>query len=215
MWWAVAAAAAPYVVAALQPKTKRPDAPGMETMPDRSGEMNMIRDQAFNPQNEQWMRASEMAMDQTNRGLGKRGGLGTSIGSQIQGNTQAELANKWLEWAASRQAEAMNLINNYDRTRAGFDADQNARQHEYALAAYADQQQRNANQVKGISDMIGAGVGAYNQYQTQQRYDQMMRPPTASYGTPGQGSYTDYQMPQVGSQYAYNPKYGLGVNYGY
>lgn len=181
-WWMVAAAAAPYVAAALQGKPKRPGAPAPVAMKSRDGEINQLMDSAFNDKNPAWMNAQQRTMDETNRALGRKGMLGSSIGMQIQSNAQAQLAEAWLKEKAAREGNALNVAMNYDKGQAGWQQGQNETQYGYAMDSYKDQIQRNANQVQGMSNMINAGVGAYNQGQMQNRLDSMS--PQVNYGVP-------------------------------
>lgn len=204
MWWAVAAAAVPYVVSAMQKKPKMPGAPAPVQMTDRSGLVNQIQDTAFNPNNEVWMSASKNTMDQVNRALGRRGMLGSSIGMQMQSNTQAELAKAWLADQLSRETQAFNAIVGYDKAQAGIQGDNNMSAYNHAMNAYKDAQARNAAQVQGISNMVNAGVSAYNQGQMMDRYDQMIAKdpyPQVYYGVPGpQGP--SYNMPASNMNYS-------------
>lgn len=207
-WWMVAAAAAPYVMAALQDKPNRPGAPAPAQLTNRDGHANDMLDMAFNPNNETWMLASEQTADHVNRLLGRTGMAGSSVGAQIQMGTQAKLAQAWLENQASRQANAFNAVVNYDKAKAGIASDNANAQYNYAMDAYKDHLQRNANQVQGVSNLINAGVGYYNQDRFMDQRDQMIAgSQKPSYGVPGPSSGwqpgpppQDYQVP-AGIQY--------------
>lgn len=185
-WWAVAAAAVPYVMSAFQDKQKMPGAPAPVQTPDRTGLINQIQDTAFNPQNAIWASASKQAEDSVARTLGRRGALNTSLGMQLQSNTQAEIAKKWLEGQAERENAALNAIVGYDRMKAGLDRDNSSAAYDYSMAKYKDATTRQANQIAGMSGMINAGVNAYNQDRMMDTYNSMVeRMPQATYGTPG------------------------------
>lgn len=214
MWWTVAAAALPYVMASMQKKPKVPGGPAPVQLADRRGLDNQMIDMAFNPHNKAYEAASDKSMDQVNRALGRKGMLGSSIGMQMQGSHEAELANKWMEESGNRQIAAYNAITGHDRLAAGLEGDNSAAAYKYAMDMYKDQTQRNTNQVQGVGNMVNAGVGAYNQSEAQKRYDHMIgynQPPPApvqpSYGVPGYLPPTNYQYQMP----AYNYQPGTQV----
>lgn len=204
MWWAVAAAAAPYVIAALQKKPHRPGAPAPIPLQNRDPQIDQMMDTAFNPNSQTYNLASQHAMENVNRALGRQGMGGSSVGAQLHQGTQSKLAQAWLQEQAQRQQSAMQIAQEYDRNQAGWQAQQNDAQYKYAMDAYGEANKRNANQVAGVSNMINAGVGAYNQGQMMDRYDHMIgynQKPVVydysnqpmqispSYGAPGPSSY--------------------------
>jgi hypothetical protein len=203
MWWAVAAAAVPYVMSALQDKPKKPGAPARTGMPDRSGQVNQMLDSAFNPNNQSYQLASAATADQVNRLLARSGHAGSSGGAQLMGNTQAQLAQAWIENQAQRQSQALGAAANYDRGVAQVSQGNNDAAYQYDRMMYEDQLKRNANQVQGVSNMIGAGVGAYNQDRMMTAYEAALagrggvqsatfQEPMAVYGTPGGSSPSPY-----------------------
>lgn len=208
-WWMVAAAAAPYVMSAMQKKPKAPGAPGAVQMPDRSQYINGMLDTAYNPNSEQWGMAADRAADQVNRILGRQGMAGSSVGMQAHQAAQAQIAQAWLADQAQRQAQAMQIVNQYDTGRGNLAAGQAAQQYNYANDAYNRANQANAAQVQGISNMVGAGMQMYNQHQADQRWDQMMEQnqqilnnQQAFYGTPGSAP-NNYTSPEY--QYGQQP----------
>lgn len=213
-WGLIAAAAAPYVMSMFQDKPSMPGAPAPVKMTDRSGLLNQILDSSFNPQNQIWVQAQERTMDNVNRALGRRGALGSSLALQLQNNASAELAKNWIEGEASRRASAFEAATGYDRAVAGIDQANSKNAYDYAMAEYQDKLRRNQNQIAGISGLVNAGVQGYNQYKTEQRFNDMMAKDTTPtyYGTPS----PTYSMPDLGSSYASPaPSYSLGGNYGF
>lgn len=215
MWWAVAAAAVPYVMSAMQGKPKRPGAPTRTAMPDRSGQVNQMLDMAFNPNSQSYQLASDASADQVNRILARSGHAGSSGGAQLMANTQANLAQAWIDGQAQRQSQALSAAANYDRGVAQVAQGNNDAAYSYDRAMYEDQMKRNANQVQGVSNMIGAGVGAYNQDRMMTAYEAMIArnnpTPQVMMGSP-EVSYAPAQGP---SPYdpggAYAPAGGYNV----
>lgn len=189
MWWTLAAAAIPYVVSAMQKKPSMPGAPNAVSLPDRSAYVNQLLDTAYNPNSSTWLLASKEAEDQVARALGRQGAMGSSVGNQTMSNVQTALAAKWLEDAVSRQEGALNTAIGYDRAQAGQGSENSRDAYNYAMDAYKNKVAENTAQVQGISNLVNAGVGAYNQQQYQDRYDALMaqygRAPAAYYGIPG------------------------------
>lgn len=209
MWWAVAAAALPYVVSAMQGKPKRPQAPAQARLTNRDAQMNQIMDTAFNPNSNQYSLASEMAAEQVNRVLARSGMGGSSAGAQMQSNTQAQMAQAWLENQAQRQQAAMQTVTAYDQNQQGVNQQGNNAAYNYAMDGYKDAQQRNANQVQGISNMVNAGVGAYNQNRMMTSYEQMIKQGQ----TPQQPNQTTVIQPTYGSPSPESSPYAPGGAY--
>lgn len=217
-WWMVAAAAAPYVAAALQKKPKRPNAPAPVPLKNRDGSIDQMMDSAFNPNNKAWMEAQQRTMDETNRALGRRGMLGSSIGMQLQGNAEAQLAEAWLREKAAREANALRVAMDYDKGQAGWQQGQNETQYNYGMDAYKEAMQRNANQVQGMSNMINAGIGYYNQQQMQDRLDQMVAKdpyPQVYYGAPSQSTMAPYPYTDPSAAHYYPGGSNYAVPGGY
>ena len=172
MWWALAAAAIPYVVSALQDKPDRPDAPARRQLPDRSKYSNDMLDSAFNPNNEQWTLASRQAQDNVNRALGRQGMAGSSVGGQLHANTQSKIAQAWLADASARKAAAFNAVSAHDLGIGNYGARQDEQQFGYEMAAYEAMMKKNQAQVDNAGKMAQTGLSLYNDYNTQQRSEQ-------------------------------------------
>lgn len=193
-WWMAAAAAAPYVMQALQGRPDSPSYrdPGLPT--DRSKYINQMLDAGFNPNNELLLRASAQAEDRVNRILGRTGMGGSSIGGQVHALTQAELASKFLENQLDRQARALAPVLAYDNNIYNARAGNAQAQYQSAMDAYGMAAARNAGQINNLSGLVNAGLGYYqmNQADTyrQQQLAQnqqiidMMR---SNYGSPQYG----------------------------
>lgn len=183
-WWAVAAAAVPYIASALQDKPKAPEAPAPVKMTNRDSYVSDMLDTAYNQDSKTWELAADKSADNVARALGRRGLGGSSIGGQILIDNQAALAQAWLEQAAQRKRAALDSAVGYDRGQAGFANDQANQQYGYAMDAYGRKVKSNADQIAGLSGMIQAGMGAYN---TDRMISAMeaRNAPVASYGTPG------------------------------
>lgn len=206
MWWALAAAAIPYVAQALQSDPWQPNKPAAVMPPDRSYENNKLLDNAFNPHADIFQRSSDAVQENVNRALARSGLQGSSAGQVLGQNNQATLATKWLDDQTSRQRMALDAVNGDDRARAQLINEINNQQYQYGAAQYNRDNARNSAQVAGIGGMAGAGMNAYGQYQTNNRLDhqqQMMdanslayqnfinsRAPQPSYGVPSGGGYT-------------------------
>ena len=207
-WWMVAAAAAPYVMSALQKKPSAPGAPALQNTPDRTAYSNQILNAGFNPNDRTLLSASSVAEDAVNRVLARQGLGGSSIGGQLHSTTQADIANKWLENELNRKISALSAVNNADLARIGV-ANQNARtMYDYEMGRYNMANQQNVGQVQGLAGMISAGANMYGQSQMQDRMaetnrineEYLKRISSPSYGTPGPaapGGYSlgNYQLP--------------------
>ncbi len=217
MWWALAAAAIPYIVAAGQKKPTR-TAPTDVSTPNRDAEINQILAGANDPRSAQWTAASAQVGDQVNRALGRSGMAGSSVGAQLQSGTQGNLAQAWLADQAQRQNAAMQTAMSYDRQKYGVDAANNAAQYNFQDQIYKDRVAANTAQVQGLSNMIGTGMTAYGENRAldqrqqlidaQKAYLQAQTPVQASYGVPGYAAqdstadlYANY-VPARNGQYA-------------
>jgi hypothetical protein len=207
MWWMAAAAAAPYVMAALQKKPSAPGAPALQAPPDRSAYSNQILSAGFNPNDRTLGSASSVAEDAVNRVLARQGLAGSSIGGQLHATTQADIANKWLENELNRKISALSTVNNIDLGRVNA-MNQNAKaMYDYGMDRYNMQNQQNAGQIQGISGLMSMGANMYGQSQIADRLAQNnemnknylanMYAPQPSYGTPAPGGYSlgNYQLP--------------------
>ena len=204
MWWALAAAAIPYVMQQMQGQPQQPRTPGMVLPPDRTNYNNALLDNAFNPHAEIFQRSSDAVAENVNRMLGKTGMGGSSGGAQAQTGLQSALAAKWLEDQTSRQRMALNAVNSDEGARASLLNEFNNQQYGYGAARYNRDNIYNSSQIAGVGGMLSAGASAYGQNRTDNRLDQnalayqsmmsRMQPPTrGGYGTqmgdPGSAGY--------------------------
>lgn len=212
----VAAAAAPYVISALQKKPKKPGAPSPVTLPDRSKYIQDLIDASTRPNEGAYRMASDVSVDNVNRILGKQGLGGSSVGLGVHASAQANLANKFMENELNRRINALNVAANYDRMNADVQMGNSGAAYKYATDMFNLKNKENAGQVQGISSLINAGLGAYQQGQASNRWDEIMElnrqhvnqmninsQTAPQYGAPG---------PQVGMQPAPSP-YNPGFTY--
>lgn len=174
-WWMAAAALAPYAIAAMQKKPKRPGAPEQVPLKNRDVEIEAMLNEARNPNTQGYNLAAEGVGEQVNRLLGRTGMGGSSVGAQLQGNAQAGLAMKWLEERANRERQALDIALGYDRNQAGWQQQGVNATYNHAMDLYKDTLNRQAQQVQGVSNMINTGYGIYNQDRTQDRLDMIAK----------------------------------------
>ncbi len=216
MWWMAAAAAAPYLMSALQKKPKAPGAPAFAPLKNRDAEIEDMMRMASDPHAEQYKLAADQAIEQVNRVLAKQGLGGSSLGAQLHSNTQSKLAQAWMEEQLRRKEAALQVALEYDKGQAGWNQQGNNAAYNYAMDQYKNKQQSNANQIQGISNMINMGVSAYNQDRMMTAYENATKPPQQPiYGSPGDvTTYSSYDAP-AGASVAFNngPQRAYGGSY--
>ncbi len=194
MWWALAAAALPYVMQQFQGQPSQPHTPGEYLPPDRSNYDSQLLNNAFNPHSELFQRSADVVNENIQHNLAKAGILGSSGGQAMQANVQGTLAAKWLEEQTARQRMALNAVNSDELARAHGINEFNNQQYQYGAAGYNRTNSQNAAQIAGLTGMVGAGANIYGQQQTSSRLDANAAAyrdmltrmgPSPSYGAPG------------------------------
>lgn len=228
-WWAVAAAAAPYVIGALQKKPKAPEYRRPDQTPMRDQYFRAMADTAFNPNSREFQMASEVVQDQVNRALGRQGLAGSSIGGALMGNTQASMASEFMKNQQQRQLAAVQAMTAHDMNKLQMNETLAQAQYQRDQQAYQEALRRQA----GVAQGIGSIAGAYAQYQGRQDdrnwYAQMVGehgrsgmgasaalspsfpPMNQAYSPQTMGSF--YGQPAM-SPYSYQSPYGMG-SYGF
>lgn len=170
----IAAVALPYVLGAMQKSPQAPQyaPPPTVNPPDRSMYSNALMSAAFNPNNEMYQGAAQVAQQQVARMLGRRGLAGSSIGGALMGNVQSQLANDYLMNQVQRQSQALGQINAMDMARAQHEANMYNQAYQAQMGDYQNQMARRQQAMAGIGGLAQAGLGIYQNHQNNQLMDQ-------------------------------------------
>lgn len=167
MWWALAAAAIPYVMQEMQGQPEQPHIPPQTHMPDRSAYEGQYLANAFNPHAELFQRASDATAEQVKRALAQSGMLGSSGGMATLANTEGTLAAKWLQDQTSREGNALGTVSGMDRDRSAYETGLGNEMYQYGAAKYNRDNAYNASQTSALSGLLQSGVMGYKMDQTQ------------------------------------------------
>jgi hypothetical protein len=218
-WWAVAAAAAPYVIGALQKKPKQPQYKPVSQVPARDAYYRAMVDTAFNPNSREFQMASEGVQDQVNRALAMQGLGGSSVGMASLANAQASMAGDFMRNQQAERMKAVQAMTGYDAEKLKINNAIAQQNYERDMQAYNTALQRQA----GVAQGIGNIAGAYAQYQGRQDDRAWYKDMVGEYGTrvaPAVGSQFSqpYQYGSVGysqaNPFSYQSPYGMG-GYGF
>ena len=173
-WWAVAAAAVPYVVGAFQ---KKPDAPQYKRKdigPQRDAYYRAMVDTAFNPSSREFQMSSEVVQDQVNRALAGHGLAGSGIGVASLANAQASMANEFMRNQQAERMKAVQAMTGYDMDKLRMSEDVARAQYERDMGAYNDALRRQAGVAQGIGAVVGAYAQSAERDETRDWYQKMM-----------------------------------------
>jgi hypothetical protein len=206
---AMMAAAAPAVIGMFQDKPSAPVYRPPE-MPDRSKYYQQLLDMAYNPNNRQYLLASDQVANQVNRALARQGLAGSSMGGQLAGLSQANLANSFIDKNLERANQAFQTVGNYDAQRANIQAGLAAQIYQGQRDQYQGELANQAGVRQGIGSIANAGMYAYGQGLAEDRYNAFMDKHPYSYGYQQPSPY--YGVPAPAQLPAYQPSYygGLG-----
>lgn len=210
MAWQYLAAAAPYILGALQPKPDMPKYVAPQTY-DLSQYNRQLLNAAFNPNSNQYRMASDVVQEQVSRALARSGMAGSSVGAQMGLNAQNQLAQSYMDNLLQRGTGAIGAVNAQNQSQlSAADA-----AYKRAMDMYNAQMGNAQGAAQGLGAMTNTMMGIYGNQQTMDAREADRAMMADIYRGNQAPTYTPSYAPMYGTPGQYNPSFSYNSpNYG-